>query len=186
MLMEGVSVRSTVRLTGISKGAILRLLKTVGERAMRYWSLKMRNLPATDVEVDEIWGYIGCKEKTRLRKHYGEGCGDCYTFVGIERTTKLILAWHTGKRTPNDTVIFSESLRRAVPARCQLTTDGYGPYTTAIPAAFGGQVDFAQLIKEYGIDPTNLAGRSLPGNNRHTLAVRLRLSRSEPCLHVPY
>lgn len=147
LLLEGNNIRSTVRITRVSKNAILRLLETVGRRAIIYWRTQMQNLPAMDVECDEIWGFVGCEEKTRKRRQYGEGCGDVYTFLAIERTTKLVLAYHVGKRTTNDTVLFAEKLRSAVPSRCQVSTDGFSPYVGAIQAAFGGQVDFARLIK---------------------------------------
>ena len=73
------------------------------------------------------------------------------------------MAWHLGKRSPGDTVMFSEALRRSLDGRCQITTDGFGPYKTAIPTAFNGQVDFAQLIKEYGNQPAGPENRYSPG-----------------------
>jgi len=163
MLLEGNSIRSVERLTGIHRDTILGLLEVLGKRALRYWETKMQNLPAMDVECDETWGFVGCKEKTRLRKHYGEGYGDCYTFLAIERTNKLILAWHVGRRTPLDTVQFADKLRLALAGRCQITTDGYKPYTTIIPEVFGGQIDFAQLIKIYGNQGKETEGRYSPG-----------------------
>lgn len=149
LLLEGNSIRTVERITRLSKHAILRLLAVLGRRAMRFWGTRMQNLPAVDVECDEIWGFIGCKEKTRTRAGYGEEYGDAYCFTAIERTSKLLLAWHLGRRTPSDTELFAGKLRKAVTGRCQLTTDGYGPYKAAIPDAFGGQVDLAQLIKTY-------------------------------------
>jgi IS1 family transposase len=162
MLLEGVSIRSTVRLTHVAKGTILNLLELVGRRAMTYWQTKMQNLPAANVECDEVWGFIGCKEKTRLTRKYSEEYGDVYTFTGIERTTKLLLAWHAGRRTPTDTVLFSEKLRYATAGRVQLTTDGYAPYKIAMPDAFHGQVDFTQLVKIYGKQADGTAGRYSP------------------------
>jgi len=150
MLMEGVSIRSTVRITHVAKGTVLNLLELIGERALRYWGQCMTNLPVENLQADEVWDFVGCKEKTRQSKHYGEEYGDAYCYTAIDRSSKLLTAWHLGKRSPTDTVAFSEKLRRAVPNKCQLTTDGYGPYSIAIPDAFHGQVDFAQLIKIYG------------------------------------
>ena len=150
MLLEGVSIRSTVRVTGIAKGTILRLLELVGTRAQYYWLMRMRDLPAENVQADEVWGYVYAKEKTCLRKHLGPDCGDAYCFVGLERDTKMVLAWHVGKREPEDTLWFSEKLRRGTAGRFQLSTDGFKPYCTAIPEAFQGHIDFAQLIKIYG------------------------------------
>ncbi len=164
LLLEGNSIRSVERITRVHQNTIMALLETVGRRAVRYWQTKMQNLPATDVEVDEIWGFVGCKEKTRNRQQYGDGCGDAYCFTAIERTTKLMLAWHLGRRTPSDTALFADRLRHAVTGRCQLTTDGFGPYRELIPAAFGGQVDFAQLIKIYGKQPDGPSVRYSPAD----------------------
>ena len=150
MLLEGVSIRSTVRLTGISKNTILRLLELVGDRAQYYWLTAMRGLPATNVEADEVWGFVYAKEKTCVRKHLRGDCGDAYCFLGIERDTKLVLAYHVGRRDPEDTAWFAGKLRVATSGRFQLTTDGFKPYCTAIPEAFSGNIDFAQLIKTYG------------------------------------
>jgi transposase-like protein/IS1 family transposase len=162
LLLEGNSIRSVERITHTHRDTILDLLETIGRRAMLYWQTKMHNLPATDVECDEIWGFIGCKEKTRQRMQYGDGCGDCYTFTAIERTTKLLLAFHVGKRTPGDTVAFAERLRSSAMGRCQVSTDGYRPYEYAIPDAFQGQVDFAQIIKVYGGQPDGPGTRYSP------------------------
>jgi len=93
---------------------------------------------------------VGCKEKTRERNNYAEYFGDAYCFTAIERDTKLMIAWHLGKRSPQDTLLFAEKLSRATNGRFQLTTDGFTPYRTAIPHTLGSRVDFAQLVKVYG------------------------------------
>ena len=150
MLLEGVSLRSAERLTGLAHGTVLRLLELAGIRAQYYWLTAMRNLPASDVQADEVFGFVAMKEKTRLRKHCSKDCGDAYCFLAIERDTKLILTWHVGRREPEDTQWFAEKLRTATSGRFQLSTDGFKPYCTAIPEAFSGNIDFAQLIKIYG------------------------------------
>jgi IS1 family transposase len=96
-----------------------------------------------------MWGFVSCKERTRERRGYGDEKGDAWCFVAIERQNKMVLAWHLGKRTPEDTLAFADKLRHATRGRFQLTTDGFRPYRTAIPEAFGRTVDFAQLIKVY-------------------------------------
>lgn len=151
LLLEGAAVRSTMRLTGTDKRTILRLLVEAGATCQRFLERTVCGIAVDDVEVDEMWGFIHCKEKVRLRRGYSEDVGDSYCFVGIEGTTKLILTWHLGRRTAEDAQRFSEKLSRATSGRFQVTTDGFKPYRTAIPRAFGNRVDFAQLIKEYGI-----------------------------------
>jgi len=157
LLLEGNSIRSTERITGVNRNTILTLLETVGRRALRFWELRMKRLPAANVEVDEIWGFVGCKEKTRLRLGYGEETGEAYTFTAIERDTKLLIAWHTGKRLPADAIVFSGKLQEATASRCQVTTDGFVGYATGVPQAFHYEVDFAQLVKIYGKQPERSA-----------------------------
>ena len=94
MLLEGNSIRSAEPIVGINRNTILRLLETVGKRALRYWDYHMSNLHVENVEVDEIWGFIGCKEKTRLQIGKDIEFGDSYCFTAIERDTKLLVAWH--------------------------------------------------------------------------------------------
>jgi transposase-like protein/IS1 family transposase len=163
LLLEGNSIRSVMRITGVDQNTIMALLETVGRRAIRYWETRMIDLPAMDVECDEIWGFVGCKEKTRNERQYGEEFGDAYCFTALERNTKLILAWHLGRRTTADTANFAEKLRSGVAGRFQLTADGFRPYEHIIPAVFRRQVDFAQLIKIYNIVHEGPNTRYSPG-----------------------
>jgi IS1 family transposase len=100
-----------------------------------------------DVQCDEIWGFVGCKEKRNLN---GDPMrGDAYCFVAIERNTKLVLSWHLGRRTARDTMAFTEKVNEATSGQFQITTDGFAPYFDAIHTCLGTRVDFAQLIKVY-------------------------------------
>jgi transposase-like protein/IS1 family transposase len=150
MLLEGSSVRSTERVTGTYRNTILDAMVAAGENCERFHAETVRGLPVEDVQADEIWSFVVCKERKRLRRNYGPDHGDCYTFTAIERNTKLLLAWHVGKRCPEDARTFCGKLNRAVSGRFQLTTDGYGAYLTAVPGSFPGGVDFATLVKVYG------------------------------------
>lgn len=150
-LLEGTSVRSTMRLTGVDKGTILALMIHVGENCQRMLEAKIKDVCVDDVQADEIWSFVSCKEKTRAAKGYSDNKGDSYCFVGIERNTKLIVAWHLGKRSVEDTYAFAGKLKNATAGHYQLTTDGYTPYRTAIPETLGGRVSFAQLVKVYGL-----------------------------------
>jgi IS1 family transposase len=107
-------------------------------------------LAVSEIECDELWGFIGMKEKTRQRLNRPENFGDCYTFLAIERNTKLIVAFHIGKRTSDDCWQFAARLYEATAGRFQVSTDGYGPYQSAIPLTFKFGIDFAQLIKRFG------------------------------------
>ncbi|MBC7818661.1 MAG: IS1 family transposase [Planctomycetaceae bacterium] len=149
-LVEGCSVRSTQRMTNVAKHTILALLVHVGSNCKRMLEDRLTDVKVNDIEGDEIWNFVGCKERTKVAKQLGESVGDSYTFVGIERTTKLVVAWHLGKRSHDDTVTFAHKLSHATSGHFQMTTDGFAPYKKVIPDTFGSRVDFSQLIKVYG------------------------------------
>jgi len=149
LLLEGMSIRATMRVTGVNRNTILDLLALIGERCERLLETRCRALPVKDVECDEVWGYVFCKEKTRERSYSTQDyIGDAYCFIGIEKNTKMILAWHLGRREHNDAVRFVEKLARATSGQFQITTDGFMPYRTTIPSILKG-MDFAVLMKEY-------------------------------------
>lgn len=149
LLVEGVSVRSIERLTGVGKRTILSLLVFVGARCERLMNRRIRQVKVRDVQADEIWGFVGCKQKTKHLLGKGDEAGDAYCFVAIERHTKLILAWHLGRRTTEDTELFIEKLNLATKGEFQLTTDGYETYPDAVSLSLGVRVSFAQLVKTY-------------------------------------
>jgi transposase-like protein/IS1 family transposase len=156
LLLEGNSIRSTSRITGIHQVTILHLLVLAGEKCERLMHDRIKGVAVKDVEADEIWGFVGMKKITRLRKGITDPLiGDAYTFVGMERNTKLVLAWHMGQRDGANTEAFTEKLDRATSGRFQLTTDGFGAYPDAVSYSLGTRVDYAMLIKVYdrGRDP---------------------------------
>src|SRR5262249_3631163 len=120
-LVEGVSVRATMRLTGVNRNTILDLLTLIGERGEKLLAGRMNKLPVVDVQVDEVWGFVSMKEKTRKRtRPEADGVGDAYCFIGTERETKLILAWHLGRRTTEDTEEFAAKLAEATTGHFQI------------------------------------------------------------------
>jgi transposase-like protein/IS1 family transposase len=154
-LVEGCSVRSTSRITGVHPKTILNLLTLAGEKCDRLMGERINGLRVRNVQCDELWGYVGMKEKTKARQGRDETTiGDAWTFVAIERFSKLVLAWHLGRRTERDTVAFTEKIARATKGSFQITTDGFAPYKDAVVLSLGVQgVDFAQLVKLYAASP---------------------------------
>lgn len=152
LLLEGNSIRSIERITGIEKKTITRVLLLAGERCDELLKRTIKGVAVQDVEADEIWGFVGMKRITKLRKaDTRPDVGDAYTYVGIERNTKLILAWHlSDRRDVANTEAFTDKLDRATSGRFQLTTDGLPSYHDAIAYSLGTRVDYAQLIKVYG------------------------------------
>lgn len=150
LLLEGNSVSSVERATEIHHTTILKLLVLVGEKCERIMAAKLRNVEVRDVECDEVWSFIGKKQK-RVRPDDNQLLGDCYVFVGIERHTKLVLNIAMGRRDQSTTDAFVEGLRHAT-ARTpfQITTDGFAPYRSAITTTLHDRLTgFAQLIKVY-------------------------------------
>ncbi len=150
LLLEGNSICSTERITGMDRNTIMSLLVKAGERCEKLMLAKIASVPVEDVEVDEIWGFVGKKEGHKTDKD-GVELGDAYCFVGMERSTKLVLAYHLGKRTAKSTDAFIGKLAYATfGSRFQLTSDGFSPYVSAVKMLLRDRVDFAQLIKVYG------------------------------------
>jgi IS1 family transposase len=153
-LVEGCSVRSTVRITGVSKGAVIRLLLSVGNACAAYQDRAIRNVAAKRIQVDEIWSFVGCKQKNVTEAKMEAGiCGDVWTFTAIEAQTKLVISWMVGRRDAGCATEFLQDVEGRLSNRVQLTTDGHKMYLTAVPDAFGTGVDYAQLVKVYGSDP---------------------------------
>ncbi|HTV83083.1 MAG TPA: IS1 family transposase [Acidobacteriaceae bacterium] len=151
LLLEGNSIRSTERITGMDRNTIMTLLVKAGERCQRLAQHKIEHLTVRDVEVDEIWGYV-YKKQGRIRPDESRApIGDAYCFVGMERNTKLVLAWHLGRRSRVHTDVFLAKLRYATSdQRFQLSTDGFQAYAPAVGLALQDRVDYAQIIKVYG------------------------------------
>ncbi len=149
LLLEGNSVSTVERVTGVHKATILKLLALAGEKAERVMAEKVRNVEVRDVECDEVWSFIGKKQK-RVRPEDSQLLGDCYVFVGIERHSKLVLNIAIGKRDQTTTDTFIEGIRQVTArSRFQITTDGFAPYKNAIRYTLHDRCDFAQLIKVY-------------------------------------
>jgi IS1 family transposase len=149
LLVEGMSVRSVERVTGVHRDTILRLLVLAGERCERLMQRKIENVTVRDVEVDELWGFCQKKEAQR-REGDGPQVGDAWCFVAIERNSKLILAHHLGKRNNASTRTFIDKLRLATSENhYQLTTDGFHLYPHAIHEALYDRVSYAKLVKVY-------------------------------------
>jgi len=153
-LVEGCSVRSASRMTGVSKGAVLRLLVSVGNACQAYQDATIRNVAAKRVQVDEIWSFCYAKEKNvTMEMAEKRAAGDVWTFTAIDADTKLVISWLVGRRDAGCAAEFLQDVAGRLKNRIQLTTDGHKMYFTAVPDAFGADIDYAQLVKIYGNDP---------------------------------
>lgn len=157
-LVEGMSIRATVRVTGVAKNTIAKLLVDLGDACSDYQDRTLRNLPCKRIECDEIWSFCYAKAKNVPIKYEDEwGYGDVWTWTAIDAETKLVPSWLVGARNNRDCYTFLADLRsRLRPGRIQLTTDGLASYLAVIEPLFGAdRVDYAQLIKIYEGDAEN-------------------------------
>jgi IS1 family transposase len=154
-LVEGNSIRATVRMTGVAKNTIVKLLVELGAACAEYLDKALVNLSCKRVQVDEIWSFVAAKQKNVKAKMFDNGgfAGDVWVFVAIDADTKLIIDWLVGRRDAGYATDFLQSVEGRLKDRVQLTTDGHKMYLTAVPDAFGEGIDYAQLVKVYGNDP---------------------------------
>lgn len=157
--MEGCSVRSPERITVPHSDTILRLLILAGEKCERVMARLIVSIPVKDAQCDEIWGFIGNKQK-RVRDDDDPNFGDALNFVAIERHMKLVLNLALGKRTQASTDIFIEGLRAATSSqRFHVSSDGFMSYVSAIGGKLDDRLDFTQLVKVYRYSPADLSRR---------------------------
>ena len=199
-LVEGNSVRSVSRMTGVHKTTILRLINDVGAACTKIMDERMRNVPCREIEADEVWCFIGKKQRrlTDAEKIAGE-LGDTYTFIAFDPQTKLVPAFKVGKRDWATTHAFIRDLRARVTGRIQLSTDAFRTSIDAVERAFGADVDYAQIVKNYapedagrgrysppaviGVEKIEIAGRPERSRictsyvERNNLTVRMQLRR---------
>jgi IS1 family transposase len=150
-LIEGMSIRSTVRITGVAKNTVAKLLVELGAACTVYMDGAMRGLSCQRIQADEIWSFVGAKEKNVMPEN--GAYGDVWTWTAIEADTKLVPCWMLGARDASAARDFIEDLAGRLANRIQLTTDGLKVYLNAVDKGFGGEIDYAMLVKVYGIDP---------------------------------
>jgi len=153
-LVEGNSIRSTVRMTGVAKNTVSKLLVELADACAQYQDDTLRGLTCRRVEADEIWAFCYAKEANVPEERKGEfGYGDIWTWVAMDADTKLIIYTLVGERDTPTAIEFMTEVRERVANRTQLTTDGLVCYLTAVEEAFGADVDYGQLVKVYGTNP---------------------------------
>ncbi len=156
-LIEGCSIRSTVRMTGVAKKTVMRLLVEVGAICAAYQDYAFRNLTTKRLQLDEMWAWIYCKEKNRteeIAKAHPDA-GDVWLWIAVDADTKLVPSWMLGQRDLGTATAFVSDLASRLRNRVQITTDGHRPYLQAVETAFGMEVDYSILQKIYGTPQEN-------------------------------
>ena len=204
MLVEGVSMRAITRITGVSINTVAKLLTDAGNAAAAYHHSHVHGIEGNRrIECDEIWAFVYAKQRAVSRaKSAPDGAGDAWTFTAIDAQSKLIVSYLvSGDRDGQSAIAFMDDLRGRLADRPQISTDGLSSYVGAVEGAFGGDVDFAQVIKEYGKLPgednerrysppvcTKVEKRRVEGNpdmrkantsyvERHNLTMRMGMRR---------
>jgi IS1 family transposase len=151
-LVEGNSLRATARMCDVAFNTVLKLLPEIGMACMDYQDRAFRNLPCKRIQCDEIWSFVGAKEKNTTPEKKAEGWGDVWTWVALDADTKLVPSFMVGSRGAWAAKNFMDDLASRLANRVQLTTDGHRVYLQAVEDAFGSEIDYAMLIKLYGND----------------------------------
>jgi IS1 family transposase len=153
-LVEGNSIRATVRMTGVAKDTVIKLLAEVGQACAEYQDRVFRNLACKRIQCDEIWNFVYAKDKNVPADKLGQfGYGSVWTWAAICADTKLIPSWLVAGRDASAAYAFMHDLASRLSNRVQLTTDGHRVYLNAVESAFGSEIDYAMLVKMYGTDP---------------------------------
>ena len=199
VLSEGMGINAACRVTGASKNTVLKLLADVGQACALYQDQAMRNLTVKQLQVDEIWSFIGSKQKNvPADSDPTHGLGDCYTFTAIDPVTKVMPCWLVGFRTDECADQFMADLKPRLLNRVQLSTDGMGGYPKATAKHFGTDVDYAVIIKNYMPPPTtpeakrryspnNVIGTTIAvveGAPNHDLATTSHVERANLSMHI--
>lgn len=170
-LVEGNSIRATVRITGICKRTVSRLLVEFGQACEKFADHVMTGLTCEHIQCDEIWSFVGCKAKN-VHSESEPGWGDAWTWIAIDQKTKLIPCWFVGDRSAQSAYVFMRNLEHRLANRVQLSTDGHHAYLVAVKAAFLARtIDYGMLVKMYG-DPQGeckYSPNALTGTRRETV-----------------
>ncbi len=158
MLAEGKSIRAIERITGVNHNTIMSLGLRVGEGCAKIMDEKMRGLNCKQIEVDEIWGFIGAKRKNAAR---AGAYGDVWTFIALDADTKLIPSFIVGKRDAYHAKAFMDDLAARMAMRVQISTDALTAYPDAFERSFGTEADYGQIVKTYSVTPLGNAAAAV-------------------------
>jgi IS1 family transposase len=161
-LVEGNSIRSTERMTGTHRDTICRLLVEVGDGCAKLMDDQMRELPCRRIEVDEIWAFVGKKQRHMTPLDDPRRVGDQYTFVALDPETKIVPAYRVGKRDLPTATAFITDLSERLANRVQLSSDALAAYVEATERAFGADIDYGQVVKFYEAEPVGRGRYSPP------------------------
>jgi IS1 family transposase len=180
-LVEGNSIRATVRMTAVAKNTVVKLLADVGAACAEYQNEALRNLPCKRIQADEIWPFVYVKQKNvKTAKATPEGAGDVWTWTALDADTKLMVSWALGPRDAGMAHDFMLDLADRLTSRVQLTTDGHRAYIEAVPNAFSNNLDYTMLVKVYGDAPNKGPERKYSCSEFVKCEAQARIGDPEP------
>jgi IS1 family transposase/transposase-like protein len=177
LLCEGMGIRAVSRFTGLHQQTVLNVLARAGSKAGRFLDTTVRNLQPESVQADEMFCFVGCKERSNVT--HDPFRGSQYLFMAMDSKSKLIISHVIGQRSPANTEKLLNDLKQRVAGRMQLTTDGFEAYKVAVPRTIGKDVDFAQLVKQYA-NPRDLTDPERRYSPTVCTGFRIRVRRGNP------
>jgi IS1 family transposase len=186
LLCEGSSMRSISRICDVSINTVSKLLVDAGKFCADLHDREVRNVTSKRVQCDEIWSFTAAKQKNvATMKNEVDGAGDTWTWTALDSDSKLIISWLVGGRDGEYALAFMDDVKDRLANRVQLTTDGHKAYLNAVEEAFGADIDYAMLVKQYG-EPE---GKAVPQERRYSPAVctgakKTRIEGSPDMAHV--
>jgi transposase-like protein/IS1 family transposase len=178
MLCEGMAIRSVSRLTGLDKNTVMRIVVEAGESVEQFSTRTITNMEVKEVECDEVWGFCYCKKKTQHAKDWGFKMGDIYTYLAIDRNTKLFLCYAHGKRYTETGAYFMQKLKACTTGRFQLSTDGWNAFEGLADLMWRGTIDYGQIVKIIaGAEGKSAATRYSPGKIK---GIKKRVCQGNP------
>jgi IS1 family transposase len=156
-LTEGMSMRATVRLTGVDRKTIARLQLKIGRGCAELHDRMMVGVRTGRLELDELWAFVQRKRRWHQKPGAdGPVTGDQYTYVALASSSRAIVSYLTGKRSAENTDQFIQDIRQRVIGVPEISTDGFLPYKNAIRDAFDGRASHGTITKTYSVTHLNV------------------------------
>jgi transposase-like protein/IS1 family transposase len=179
LLAEGLGIRATARIVDCDPYTVLNVLETIGQKCELLHDRLVRNVQTASLQIDELWAKVGCSQRRANLNHYGEDCGDQYTYLALTAREKFIVSYHTGKRDNENTDSFIADVAERVTGRIQITTDGWQAYPSTIRHYLLERLDYAVMQKLFSV-PVNFVDAARRYSPAPFKGIRVRVKAGDP------